>query len=171
MARARESFKLAPRPVRIERFELLEMVDDDHARFEVVSGKGAYMRALARDLGEALDTRAHIVELRRTRVGSFGEEQAISLESLEGLGHSAAAFEHLLPVGAALDDIPALDLTEAEANRLRCGQPVSLLARANRERIRDLTKGAVVCARSADKPVALARYEAGAIHPVRVLKL
>ena len=171
MARARESFELAPRPVWIGRFELLEVVDEDHAVFEVACGKGTYMRALARDLGRALETRAHIVALRRTRVGSFTERQAISLESLEALRHSAAAFEHLLPVGAALDDIPALDLTEAEANRLRCGQPVSLLARAHRERIRDLTKGDMVYAMSADKPVALVRYEAGAIRPVRVLKL
>jgi tRNA pseudouridine55 synthase len=64
-----------------------------------------------------------------------------------------------------------LSLTEFEANRLRCGQAVSLLARANRERIQDLTKGAIVCAMSADTPVALARYEGGEIRPVRVLNL
>ena len=171
VARAREEFELTPRRVRITRFELLEVVDRDHADFAVHCGKGTYMRALARDLGRVLDCGAHIVALRRTRVGSFTEDRAISLESLEALRHSAAAFEHLLPVGAALDDIPALALTEAEANRLRCGQPVSLLARADRDRIRDLTKGAIVCAMAADKPVALARYEAGVIRPVRVLKL
>ena len=129
------------------------------------------MRALARDLGAALGTCAHIVALRRTQVGPFAMADAISLESLESLGHSAAAFEHLLPVRAALDDIPVLSLTEFEANRLRCGQAVSLLARANRERIQDLTKGAIVCAMSADTPVALARYEGGEIRPVRVLNL
>jgi tRNA pseudouridine55 synthase len=171
LARAREDFELAPRRVTITRFELLEVPDPDHAVFAVECGKGAYMRALARDLGRALGCEGHIVALRRIRVGSFTEEGAISLESLEALRHSAAAFEHLLPVGAALDDIPAFTLTESEANRLRCGQPVSLLARADRERIRDLTKGAIVCAMAADKPVALARYEAGAIRPVRVLKL
>ncbi len=171
LARAQEDFELTPRRVLITRFELLEVADRDHAVFAVHCGKGTYMRALARDLGRALGCGGHIVALRRTRVGSFTEDQAISLESLEALRHSAAAFEHLLPVGAALDDIPALALTEAEANRLRCGQSVSLLARADRERIRDLTKGAIVCAMTADKPVALARYEGGAIRPVRILKL
>ncbi len=171
LARAQEDFTLASRRVLVVRLALLEVVDADHAVFEAHCGKGAYMRALARDLGRALGTQAHIVALRRTRVGSFTEARAISLESLEPLRHSAAAFEHLLPVGAALDDIPALPLTDAEANRLRCGQPVSLLARANRERIRDLTKGAMVCAMSADTPVALARYEGGEIRPVRVLNL
>jgi tRNA pseudouridine55 synthase len=171
LARARSEFELEARRVTISHLELIERPDRDHASFEARCGKGAYMRALARDLGAALGTCAHIVALRRTQVGPFTMADAISLESLESLGHSAAAFEHLLPVRAALDDIPALSLTDIEANRLRCGQAVSLLARANRERIRDLTKGAIVCAMSADTPVALARYEAGEIRPVRVLNL
>ena len=129
------------------------------------------MRALARDIGQALGSCAHIVALRRSRVGSFTEDDAISLEKLESLGHSAAAFEHLQPVGAALDDIPALLLTEPEANRLRSGQPVGLLARSDLERIGNLAQGAIVYAMTADKPVALARYEAGEIRPVRVLNL
>ena len=171
LARAGADFELEARPVTISHLELIEQPDRDHATFEARCGKGAYMRALARDLGAALGTCAHIVALRRTQVGPFAMADAISLESLESLGHSAAAFEHLLPVRAALDDIPVLSLTEFEANRLRCGQAVSLLARANRERIQDLTKGAIVCAMSADTPVALARYEGGEIRPVRVLNL
>jgi len=171
LARAEATFELAPRDVTISSLALLDCPDADHAVFEAVCGKGAYMRALARDLGAALGTLGHISALRRTRIGPFAESDAISLETLESLGHSAAAFEHLYPVGAALDDIPALSLTESEANRLRCGQAVSLLARADRERIRHLSQGAVVCAMAADTPVALARYEAGEIRPIRVLNL
>jgi tRNA pseudouridine55 synthase len=164
-------FALEAREITITGLALLECPDADHAVFEASCGKGAYMRALARDLGEALGTRGHIAALRRIRVGPFEENNAISLETLESLGHSAAAFEHLLPVGAALDDIPALTLTAGEANRLRCGQAVSLLARADRERTQHLSHGAVVCAMAADTPVALARYEAGEIRPIRVLNL
>jgi tRNA pseudouridine55 synthase len=171
LARADASFELAPREVIINRLALIDCPDADQAVFEADCGKGAYMRALARDLGAALGTFGHIVALRRTRIGPFAERDAISLETLESLGHSAAAFEHLYPVGAALDDIPALNLTENEANRLRCGQAVSLLARADRERIQHLSQGAVVCAMAADTPVALARYEAGEIRPIRVLNL
>ena len=171
LARAQADFELEAREITIARLALLECPDPDHAVFEADCGKGAYMRALARDLGLALDTCGHISALRRLRVGPFEEADAISLETLESLGHSAAAFEHLLPVGAALDDIPALNLTESEANRLRCGQAVSLLARADRERIQHLSQGAVVCAMAADTPVALARYEAGEIRPIRVLNL
>ncbi|HSR71892.1 MAG TPA: tRNA pseudouridine(55) synthase TruB [Kiloniellales bacterium] len=170
-ARAREDFELAERRVEIDELELTGQPSPEEATFAVACGKGTYMRALARDLGEALGTCAHVIALRRTAVGPFTENDAISLESLEALGHSAAASQALLPVETALDDIPALALTESEAKRLRCGQPVSMLARANRERIRDFDNGAVVFTTSGGKPVALARYEAGDIHPLRVLNL
>ena len=171
LAREGETVALSSRRITIHHLSLLGCEGPDSASFEVVSGKGAYMRALARDLGRALGSCAHIRKLRRIAVGPFTEADAISLESLEALGHSAAAFEHLHPVETALDDIPALALTETEAQRLRLGQAVSMLARANRERIADLSNGAVVCAMAEDKLVALARYEAGDLHPVRVLNL
>ena len=170
-ARREESFTLASREVRIDRLELVSQDGADLATFDVDCGKGTYMRALARDLAVRLGTVAHIVELRRRAVGNFDESHAISLESLESLGHSAAALGHLLPVEAALDDIPALVLTESEASRLRSGQSVSFLARQNHARIQDLAQGTTVCAISDGKPVALARFEAGAIRPVRVLNL
>jgi tRNA pseudouridine55 synthase len=105
LARAGEAVELAPRPVFIERFELLEILDRDHAKFAVRSGKGAYMRSLARDLAVALGTVGHIVELRRTAVGPFRESTAIPLASLEALGHIAPASGRLLPVETALDDM------------------------------------------------------------------
>jgi len=170
-ARAQEVFALDPRPVTIHSLELTAMEGPHLASFEVVCGKGAYMRSLARDLGAALGCHAHVVALRRTAAGPFTQDHAISLESLEALGHSAAASGALLPIETALDDIPALALTEIEANRLRRGQAVSMLARANRERIRELENGVIVYATTGGKPVALVRYEAGDIHPVRVLNL
>ena len=171
LARAQADFELKPRRVTVHEIALTGQPDRDHAVFDVRCGKGTYMRSLARDLGRAAGTLAHITELRRLTVGPFTETDAISLESLESLGHSPAALEQVLPVETALDDIPALALSETEANRLRCGQAVSMVARANRERIRDLCNGAIVFASAGGKPVALARYEAGEIHPVRVLNL
>lgn len=169
LAREEEEVTLQPRVVRIDAFTLEDMADRDHATFHVTCGKGAYMRALARDLGQALGTCAHVVALRRTAVGPFNEDMAIPLESLEGLGHSPALKEQLLPIETALDDIPAFALSEAEARRLRCGQTVSLMARVHRDRLRDLNQGSIVCATTAGKLVALARYEAGEVHPVRVI--
>ena len=171
LARAQQDFKLKPRQVTVHEISLLTQPDRDHAVFEVHCGKGTYMRSLARDLGRSVGSLAHITELRRLTVGPFSESDAISLETLESMGHSPAALEQVLPVETALDDIPALALSETEANRLRCGQSVSMVARSNRDRISDLHNGAMVCATSGGKPVALARYEAGDIRPVRVLNL
>ena len=126
LARAGEAPELAARPVEIAELRLLGMPDPDHADFEAAVGEGTYIRSLARDLAAALGTLGHIVELRRLAVGRFTEAQAISLEQAVALGHSLAASEHLLPIETALDDIPALAVTAAEAARLRHGQRVPL---------------------------------------------
>ena len=104
------SVTLAARQVHIESFRLLSS-NATHARFFVACGKGTYIRALARDLGRDLDTAAHVTALRRLSVGQFHANYAISLDFLETLTHSAAAFEHLHPVLSALDDIPALPIS------------------------------------------------------------
>ena len=169
LARADMAHELEARTVRVDRFELVAMPDRDHAEFEVECGKGTYMRALARDLAEALGTVGHVAALRRTAVGPYGEGDAISLDKLGTLGHSAADSEYLLAVETALDDIPALVLTESEAGRLRHGQPVAVLRAANRDCIRDLANGDVLCALSGGKLVALTRLEGNQVFPVRVL--
>jgi tRNA pseudouridine55 synthase len=170
-ARAEEEFELTPRPVVIEQISLTAQDDPDHATFEVTCGKGAYMRSLSRDLGTRLGGHAHIVALRRLAVGPFTEARAISLESLEALGHSARACERLLPVEAALDGIPALAITELEASHLRSGRRVSLVARARREQVRGLGNGTILWAKWGERPVALARYEGGEMCPIRVFNL
>ncbi len=162
---------LEPRRVRIDSFELLEQPDRERAVFQVTCGKGAYMRSLARDLGELLGCHGHIAELRRLAVGPFDEAEAISLDYLQSLEQGAPARELVLPVETALDDIPALALTETEANRLRSGQAVSLLARSNAERIRNLEEGDIVCAMTGGKAVAISRFAGGELRPVRVLNL
>ncbi len=171
LARAGETVELAPRAALIERFDLVGRPDRDHAEFEVRSGKGAYMRSLARDLAEALGSRGHVCALRRIAVGPFNESHGISLDSLKALGHIPAASRHLLPVATALDDIPALAITDSEASRLRCGQPVGPIRRQDLERIGHFGSGAIFCARSGGLPVALVRLEAGDLRPVRVLNL
>ena len=171
IARRGDNVALAPRRIWIESFRLLDELDSDHARFAVVSGKGAYMRSLARDLARRLGTVGHIAQLRRTAVGGFREAGAISLDELEGFRQSPASFEGLLPVETPLDDIPALALTEQEAVRLRNGQPVPLLKKADFERISALREGETVIATAMGKLVALTKYSAGAVRPVRVLNI
>ena len=168
LARAEAEFELAPRPILIERISFVGREGPDSARFEVVCGRGAYMRSLARDIGAALGTCGYIEELRRLSVGPFAESQAISLDSLLALGHSAAAFESLLPVETALDGIPALALSEGEARSLRSGQPVPLLRAADVDRVDGLKPGISVCAMANGKPVAVAKFDRGQLRPVRV---
>ena len=175
IAREGETVDLAARCVRIDRFELVEMPDADHAVFEVDCGKGTYVRSLARDIAEALGTVGHVAVLRRLRVGRFTLETAISLDDLAAMEQGAAVERLLLPIETALDDIPALALTEAEAHRLRHGQAVTLLTRQDLERLRAI-QGAVgeegtAVALFAGKPVALVRVEGAEVRPVRVLNL
>jgi tRNA pseudouridine55 synthase len=171
LARGGAPPELAPRKVVIEEIRLTGCPDADHATIETVCGKGAYMRALARDLARALGTAGHLVALRRTAVGPFDEKVAISLDELGENMQSAPASRHLLPVETALDDIPALAVTEVEAGSLRNGQAVSLLRKADLDRIAELRDGDTVLATAGGRPVALTRYVAGEVRPVRVLKL
>ena len=170
-ARAGEKFKMTSRFVDIHAFELLEIIDIDTARFTVTSGKGAYMRALARDLAIALGSCGHLSDLRRMSVGPFSEEASISLEKVEKLGHSAAALPILLPIEAALDGIPALALSEREANMLRNGQAVPVLRPQDKERIASAGDDGIVLVLESTTPVALVRIDGIQIRPVRVLNL
>ncbi|HLG85432.1 MAG TPA: tRNA pseudouridine(55) synthase TruB, partial [Bradyrhizobium sp.] len=120
LARDGEVVELAPRPVEIHQLTLLDQPDSDHSLFEAECGKGTYVRALARDIGRILGCFGHISALRRTLVGPFGENDMIPLEQLEALCNRAASGEGsladaLLPVETALDDIPALAVTRADA--------------------------------------------------------
>ena len=166
LARADHEVILEPRWVSIERLSYLGSADADHASFEMACGKGTYVRALARDLAVKLGTYGYVSALRRTQVGPFGEAGAISLDKLEALGHIPARLTHLLPVMTALDDIPALALTEDEANRLHQGQAV------RKPRSSDASDTPpVLRAMTGDRLIALVRYDGDLLKSVRVLNL
>jgi tRNA pseudouridine55 synthase len=172
-ARAGEAVVLQARPVTISRFVLDDAPPDqppdpDHAAFTVDCGKGTYVRSLARDLAAALGTVGHVVALRRLAVGRFRAEDAISLDKLEALGHSPARSATLRPVETALDDIPALAVTETAARRLRLGQVVPL-AEAHGSPPCDASPDATVAVLCEGRLVALATVAAGGIRPVRVI--
>lgn len=176
LARAGEVLDLEARTVRVDRLTLIGQPDADHADFEVVCGKGTYMRSLARDIGRALGCLGHVATLRRLSVGRFTLDKAISLDELAALGQGAALDSHLLPLETALDDIPALALTADEAHRLRQGQTVALLRRQDFERLEQLIEDSagrdvVLLATTAKRPVALCRLEGAEIRPVRVLNI
>jgi tRNA pseudouridine55 synthase len=167
LARAGTPVALRPRPVAIDALALIEQPDADHAVFAARVGKGTYIRALARDLGLALGTRAHVTALRRLAVGPFPVARAISLEKLAELAHIGRASEHLHSVETALDDIPALAVTDREAAFLRQGRAVT--GAFDEARRRGLGEGATVCAMASGRLVAFAELRGGSLRPVRVL--
>lgn len=171
LARAAETVVLAPRRVEIRSLRLVGVPGPDAVDLEVVTGKGVYIRSLARDLARRLGTVGHVAALRRVRVGPFGETAAISLDMLEALTHSPALRAHLLPVETALVDIPALALTEEEALRLRHGQGVASARSEEPGSTPPLPEGAIAYAVSAGRVVALTELRDGMIRPVRVLNL
>ena len=170
LARDGEVVELAPRPVEIHHLTLVDQPDNDRAVFEAECGKGTYVRALARDMGRILGTFGHICALRRTLVGPFGENDMIPLDQLEALCDRAASGEGsladaLMPVETALDDIPALAVTRADAARLHRGQAVLL-------RGRDApTSSGTVYVTVAGRLLALAEVGNGEIIPKRVFNL
>jgi tRNA pseudouridine55 synthase len=168
LARDQEDFELAPRRVSIARLALVAHPDQDHCVLEARCGKGTYVRAVARDLGRALGTLAHIEALRRTRVGGFEEERAVPLARLEALAESGgheALLSALEPVETALGDIPALALSGPDADRLRRGQAVLL-----RGRDAPIVEGTFY-ATSRGKLVALGEVDKGEFRPRRVFNL
>jgi tRNA pseudouridine55 synthase len=174
-SRAGEAVEIAPRQVRVDGFELLEMPDADHAIFRVACGKGTYIRSLGRDLARALGTAGHVTSLRRLAVGRFTENTAIPLEKLESVGHSPAALAYLRAVETALDDIPALAVTAEDSLRLRQGQSIAIPRTAetpvDRDAAAPFATGQVVAATALGRLVALTRIEGDRLRPLRVLNL
>lgn len=169
LARAGKQTALATRRITIHSLELTGVPDRDHADFTATVSEGTYIRALARDLALALGTLGHITQLRRLSVGRFGEDRAISLDLASSLGHSLLASGHLLPIEAALDDIPALALTADEAARLRHGQAISLADPGEGARLDRFDDGTIVGARHDQILVGLARIANGRLLPVRMI--
>ena len=169
LARAGEAVDLAPRPVVIEELRLIDIPDTDHATFEVVCGKGTYIRALARDMGRQLGCLGHVTMLRRIAVGPFGEADMIPLEMLEDMRHKApgdiAKKGVLRPIETVLDGIPALAVKDAEGQRLRQGQSV-LLRGVNAP----IAEHAVLVTWDG-KPLGICSIEQGSLKPKRLFNL
>ena len=145
LARAGKTPEMKPRQVLIEELRLLPADTErppprpslqrgggsfEFSDFEVVCGKGTYIRALARDMGRKLGCLGHLSLLRRTQVGPFTEKDMISLESLEELSHKPDRDEALKgalrSIVTVLDGIPALAVMDGQAAQLRQGQRVLL---------------------------------------------
>ncbi|MGH6908805.1 MAG: tRNA pseudouridine(55) synthase TruB [Phenylobacterium sp.] len=172
LARAGAAVELAPRIVTVHAARVAEVPDADHITLEIECGKGTYVRAICRDLADALGACGHVSDLRRTRVGPFSDKTAVTLELLEDLGHKARQSELLLPVETALDDIPELAVTDKDAFRLKQGRSIVLVPRQVETVKARLKPGSrTVSAMLGGKVIALCEMRAGRLEPSRVFHL
>ncbi len=167
VARSGRDVRLEPRPVVVYDLRLETRPDADRAIFTMTCGKGAYVRALARDLGALLGCFGHVEALRRLAVGSFHVEDAVSLTTLEQLVEDDALPQTLVSLTTALADIPALAVTEPQAQRLRSGQAI----RAARRLVTGEGDADTIRVQLAGEVVALGRFDGEWVAPVRVFNL
>jgi tRNA pseudouridine55 synthase len=123
--------------------------------------KGTYIRSLARDIARALGTCGHVTYLRRTKAGPFRADQAISLDKLNQVAKGAPLEDLLLPLEAGLDDIPALALSQTDAQAVRQGRVLSGMPHPS----------GLYCAMLDEIPVALVELEEGTAKVVRGFNL
>ncbi|MGK2941079.1 MAG: tRNA pseudouridine(55) synthase TruB [Immundisolibacter sp.] len=128
LARRGEVVERPARAVRISRLQLLSLAGDE-MELELDCSKGTYVRSLVEDLGEALGCGAHVVALRRLRVGALDVSQAQTLEQLREVASDgvAALDAQLVPIGQALAHLPQVQLSEADADSLQRGQALALM--------------------------------------------
>ncbi len=164
LARDGEVVELEARPVEIHRLSLVDIPDPDHALLSAECGKGTYVRALARDMGRVLGCFGHVSALRRTGVGSFREQDSVSLERLEA-ADAAALADLLQPVAAGVQGLPTISVSRADAARLARGQAVLL-----RGRDAPIVEGSVAIFTQGDL-IALAEAAEGELRPRRIFNL
>ena len=162
LAREGVEMDLAPRPLHVERLDLIDTPDTDTATLEMVCGKGGYVRSVARDLGRALGCLGHVATLRRLATGPFDVADAVGLDEIRRLERTEAIDALLLPVAAGLDGLPEVAVTAEAAARLALGNPAPVLTSGGAE------YGDLAWAARDGLPVALGAYMGGTLHPSRV---
>ncbi|MEL7488360.1 MAG: tRNA pseudouridine(55) synthase TruB [Pseudomonadota bacterium] len=172
LARDGETVEIPVRTIEISELSLIEAPDADTAVFEATTGKGAYVRALVRDLARALDTEGHVSQLRRLAVGPFRAEDAITLEDVEAYETPEARDDALLGVEAALSAIPEAAISGPEAEKLKRGQG-AVIAPATAKGVRGDKVGYIpeVLASLHGDPVALCALDGLTLKPTRVFNL
>lgn len=163
-ARAGEDVTLAARDLYVESLTLTERPDPDHVVLHMVCGKGGYVRAIARDLGERLGCYGHVVTLRRLWSGPFALSDAVTLDAVEARAGQEDIDEMLLPLETGLADVPQARCSALAAARLRHGNPAAVIAT-------DADYGDEAWASHDGRAVAVGTYRAGALHPTRVFNL
>ena len=161
LARDGEVLDLAARPLFVERLDLMTRPDPDHGLLEMVCGKGGYVRAIARDLGQVLGCLAHVHWLRRTWSGPFHASDGVALAEIDRLAGTEALDNLLKPLELGLGHLPQLHATSEGAVRLAHGNPGQVTGPA-------LPWGTEAWALHQGRALAVGHYRGGELHPSRV---
>ena len=175
LARNNEKFLLNARTVYIETFKIKNFIDKDYCSFECTCSKGTYIRALGRDLGDAMNCFGHLYELRRTNIGNFSNKCAILLDLSEKLIHSSAILKNILPIEKVLESLPFINLTKKQEKLIRNGQRICLddLTTDDKKKNFILSKNDndyMIC-KSGNKPICFFKIESNFVKPTRVFNL
>lgn len=161
MARRGQTVEREPRRIRIDELTL-RSVRPDELDLRIACSKGTYIRVLAEDIGAALGCGAALKALRRTRVGRFTIDDATELAALEGMTSDERA-ALLLPVDAAVADLPEVTLNDVQAVRIGHGQPVEIPERR-------IGSGALrLYAGSSGRFLGLGEMADGTVRPLRLV--
>ncbi len=160
-AREGTEMELAARPLWVEELLLVDRPDPDHAVLEMTCGKGGYVRAIARDLGDALGCKAHVKSLRRIWSGPFQAEDGVTLEQVDEMAKTPDLDAFLKPLEIGLDSLPEVRCLAESVARLRNGNPASVIAT-------DVEFGEEVWASYDGKAIAVGTYRGGELQPSRV---
>jgi tRNA pseudouridine55 synthase len=156
-ARAGVEVERAPRQVNIYALRLLEDAGET-IRFHTHVSKGTYIRTLAEDIGNALGCGAHLIALRRTAIHGFSLQEAVPLAQFE---QDADPAHYLLPVDALAQDLQAVQLEPALAQRVMQGQRLAWPGEHN----------TLVRLYDAQHFIGIGRIEPGRLSPHRILNL
>jgi tRNA pseudouridine55 synthase len=172
IARDGEEVKLSPRVISIHDLVVVDTPNADETVFEAVTGKGAYVRALVRDMARDLGTQGHVSELRRLCVGPFNVEDGVTIEQLEALTLLEDRDATLTPITTALAVIPQATIDGPQADKLRRGQ-AAIIAPPVAKGVRGERVGTipVVLAVMHDEPVAICELDGLKLKPARVFNL
>ena len=161
-----EEITLTPRSVHIHDLQILNHATDGSSTdFQVRCGKGTYVRSLARDMGRLLGSYGYAASIRRTKVGPFSLDHALSIETLANGDGFVVIRENMRPIQRVLDDIPALWLSPDQVCDLRFGRAILPPPMGA---VSLVEGGRYLCLDQTDQVVAVVFEKMGRLHPHRV---
>ena len=161
LARAGEEVKISARPLFVSELTLIDRPSVNTAVLKMTCGKGGYVRAVARDLGQALGCYAHVTKLRRIWSGPFELEHSVTLETIEPFAKTLDIDKYLRPLEDGLADLPKGTTNSEGATKLQNGNPAICFT--------DAEFGDEIWVSYEGKALAIGQFRSGEIHPNRVI--